>query len=59
MVQRLTPAFGSSDSYAQIVLNPGLPNEVIKAPGAQASIKRYVLSAGFTRYNALYFNLTP
>ena len=57
MVQCLTSAFGSGDSYVQIVLDPGLPDEVIKPPGSEASIKWYVLSGGFTRYNAVYFNL--
>ena len=47
MVQCLTPAFGSGDSYAHVVLNLGLPDEAIKAPGAEASIKWYILNAGF------------
>ena len=59
MVQRLIPALGSGNSYIQIVLNPSLPDEVIKTPWSQAGIKWYVLSTGFTRYNASYFNLTP
>ncbi len=59
MVKCLAPAFGSGDSYVQIVLNPGLPDEVIKTPRSQAGIKWYVLSSGLTRYNASYFNLTP
>ncbi len=59
MVQRLAPAFGSGDSYVQVVLNLALPDEIIKTPWPQAGIKWYVLSAGFTRYNASYFNLPP
>jgi len=47
VVQCLTPALGSSDSYAQVILNPGLPDEAIKAPWAEASIKWYILNAGF------------
>ncbi len=48
MVQRFTPAFGSGDSYLQIVLDLALPDEVIKTPGAQASIKWCVLISGFS-----------
>ncbi len=59
MVKRLAPALGSSDSYVQVFLDLALPDEVIKTPRSQAGIKWYVLSAGFTRYNASYFNLAP
>jgi len=59
MVKCLTSPFSRSDSYAQVLLNSGLTNEVIKVSGSEADIKRYVLSTGFTRYNAVYFNLTP
>ena len=59
MVQCLAPAFGSSNSYVQIVLDPDLPDEIIKTPWSQAGIKWYILSTGFTGYNASYFNLTP
>jgi len=59
MVKCLTPPLSRGDSYAQVLLNSGLTNEVIKAPGSEADIKRYVLSTGFTRYNAVYVNLTP
>jgi len=59
VVQRLASALSSSDSYVQIILDSGLPDEVIKAPGSQSSIKRYILSGGFTRYNAFYFSLPP
>jgi hypothetical protein len=48
MVQRLIPAFSRSDSYPQILLNLILPDKVIKAPGAEASVKGRVLSSGFT-----------
>jgi hypothetical protein len=48
MVQRLIPAFSRSDGYLQILLNLILPDEVIKAPGAEAGIKGYILSPGFT-----------
>ncbi len=59
MVQWLAPAFSRGDSYAQIVLDFGLPDEVIKMPWSQAGIKWYVFTAGFTRYNASYFGLAP
>ena len=59
MVKCFTPPFSCSDSYAQILLNSSLTNELIKATGPEAGIKRYVFSTGFTRYNAVYFNLTP
>jgi len=59
MVKCLTPPFSCGDSYVQILLNSGLTNELIKATGPEAGIKRYVFSTGFTRYNAVYFNLTP
>jgi len=48
MVQRLAPAFGRRDSYVQIVLNLGLPDEVIKATGPEAGVKWFVFSAWFT-----------
>jgi hypothetical protein len=48
MVQWLTPALGGGDSYSQVFFNPGLPDKVIKAPGSQAQIKRYVLGTGST-----------
>ena len=59
MVKCLASPFSRSDSYAQVLLNSGLTNEVIKATGSEANIKRYVLSTGFARYNTVYFNLTP
>ena len=59
MVQCLAPAFGSGDSYIQVILNLGLPDEVIEVAGSEAGIKLTVLSAGFPRYNALYFNFIP
>ena len=59
MVQRLTPGFSRSDSYVQIILDLSLPNKVIKFAGTEISIKWYVFNVRFTRYNAIYFNLTP
>jgi hypothetical protein len=56
MVQRLVPALSRSDSYLEVILNLILPDKVIKAPRAKATVKTGVLSPGFTRYNALYFN---
>ena len=59
MVKCLAPPFSRGDSYAQILLNSGLTNKLIKATGSEAGIKGYVLSTGFTRYNAVYLKLTP
>ena len=59
MVKRLISPSSRGDSYAQIILDSGLTNELIKMTRSEAGIKRYVLSTGFTRYNAVYFNLTP
>ena len=55
MVQRITPAFGSGDGYTQIFLDLFLPDEVVKAPGAEAGVMRYIFSTRFTGYNAFYF----
>jgi hypothetical protein len=59
MVQRLSPAFGGGDGDVQVVLELILPDELIKAAGPEAGVKRYVLSAGFTRYDASYLNSPP
>ncbi len=48
MVQGLTSTFGGGGGYVQIVLNPGLPDELIKVAGSEAAVKWYILSAGFT-----------
>ena len=48
VVQCFAPAFGSGDSYIQILLNPILPDEVIKAPGTETGIQWRVLGVGFT-----------
>jgi hypothetical protein len=48
MIQRLVPALSRSDSYLEVILNLVLPDKVIKAPGAKASVKVYILSPGFT-----------
>jgi len=48
MVQRLAPTFSRNDSYPEIFLNLVLPDEVIKASGAKAGIKGYILSSGLT-----------
>jgi len=47
VVQSLISAFGGSDGYVQVILNPVLPDKVTKAPGAEAGVKRYVLGVGF------------
>ena len=59
MVQGLASTFGGGDGYAQIVFDTALPHEVGEVSGSKAGIKWYVLGAGFTRYNAFYFDLTP
>ncbi len=51
VVKRLVSAFGGSDSYVQILLDPVLPDEVGKMSWSQAGIKGNILGAGFTRYN--------
>lgn len=48
MVQRFSSAFGCGDGYVQVFLDFVLPDEIIKVAGAQAGIKWYVFSAGFT-----------
>jgi len=48
MVQRLTPAFSGGNRDVQIVLNPGLPDEVIKAARSQAGIEWLILTIGLT-----------
>ena len=47
MIQRITPAFGSGDGYTQIFLDLILSDKVVKAPGAEAGVKRYIFSTGF------------
>ncbi len=59
MVQRLIPAFGGSDSYVQVLLDPVLPDEISKMSRSQAGIEGNILGAGFTRYNVSYFNFPP
>jgi len=58
MVYRLPPAFGGIDSYLEIFLRFNLADEVRQAPGSKTGIKRSILGAGLTRYNASYC-LTP
>jgi len=57
VVQRFTPTFGGDDSNVQVLLDLALPDEVIETPWPQAGIKWYILSAGFTRYDAGYGTL--
>ena len=57
MVQRLTPTFSGGNSDVQVFLDLALPDEVIETPRPQAGVEWYILSAGFTRYDAGYFNL--
>ena len=59
MVKSFTSAFGSGDGYAQIFLNSVLSDEISQAPGPQTGIKRGILGAGLTRYNASYFASPP
>jgi len=55
VIQCLAPAFGRGNSYIQIILNLGLPDEVTEVSGSEAGIKLCVLGVGFTRCNTLYF----
>jgi hypothetical protein len=48
MVQRLAPTFSRSDRYPQVFLNLVLPDELVKTPGSEASVKGYVLGSGLT-----------
>ena len=59
MVQCLTPTLSRGNSDAQVFFNPGLPDKIIKAPGPQAGIKRYILSTGFARNNTAYSTSPP
>ena len=59
MVQRFTPALGGSDGDVQIILNSILADKIVKTAGSQVDVNWYVFSTGFTRYYALYLNLTP
>ena len=59
VIQRFASAFGSGDSYVQIFLDSILPDEVVKATGAQVSIEWCIFSAGFAGYYASYFALPP
>ncbi len=59
MIQRLSPALSRGDGDTQILSDLGLTDKIIKPPRTEASIKRDVLSAWFTRYNTLYFDPTP
>ena len=59
MIQRLSPALSRGDGDIQILPDPGLTDKIIKPPRTEASIKREVLSAWFTRYNTLYVTSPP
>jgi hypothetical protein len=59
MVQCFPSAPGSGDSYLQVFLYPDLPDEITKVPRPEAGIKRYILSAWFSRYDALYLRFPP
>jgi len=59
VVQGLLPAPGGGDGNLYIVLYLVLPDEVIKAPGTEAAIKRFVLGVGLARDYALYFTAAP
>jgi len=47
MVQSLAPPLSRRDGNVQVLLNPGLANEFVKVTGAEANIKRYILSTAF------------
>jgi len=59
VVQRLLPAFSRGDGYLEVFLNLVLPDEVVKAPGAEAAVQGSVLGSGLTRNDALYFLIPP
>jgi hypothetical protein len=48
MVQRFVPALSRRDSYVKIVLNFGLPDEVLQAPGTETGLKWRIFSTGLT-----------
>ena len=54
MVQSLPPPLSRRDGDVQVLLNPGLTNKFAKVTGAEANIKRYILSTAFAGYNAVY-----
>jgi hypothetical protein len=55
MVKRFSSAFGSGNSYTQIFSYPGLPDEIIEIPGAEAVIQGRIFFISFAGYDALYF----
>jgi hypothetical protein len=54
VVQRFAPAFSRGDGYPQVFLDLLLPGEVVKAAGAEAGVKGYILFFGLAGSNALY-----
>jgi len=48
VVQRLLPAFSRGDGYLEVFLNLVLPDEVVKASGAEAAVEGYILGSGLT-----------
>jgi len=56
MVQSLTPPLSRGNGDVQVLLNPALTNKFAKVTGAEANIKRYILSTAFAGYNAVYLS---
>jgi hypothetical protein len=59
MVQGFASTLGGSNRDVQVVLNLILSDELIKTAGSETRVKRYILSAGLTRYDASYLNSPP
>jgi hypothetical protein len=55
----LASAFSRGDGDVQVALNLILPDELVKAAGPEAGIKRGILGIGFTRYDASYLTSPP
>jgi len=59
VVQSFITASGCFDSYLEVVLRLVLSRKLRQMPWPQVGIKRRVLGAGFTRYDASYFVSPP
>ena len=59
VVQSFITAFCRGDSYLEVVLRLVLSRKLSEMPWPQVGIKRRVLGAGFTRYDASYFVSPP
>jgi hypothetical protein len=48
MVQRFSPALGGGNGDTQVLLNPGLADEIVERLRPEAGVQRDVLGARFT-----------